>query len=243
MICPKCKSTIDDEDSFCPYCGATIAHDKEEVSYCTICGYRIKSSDSFCPNCGHKVDHKEERKTSDDLTLTEESSKEVHSDLEVYVGKNKYSYYNQAFNTIKNKSGGTWNWCAFLFGVYWFLYRKMYLPACIYLICHIATYTFVSIANNSYISILISLIYLAVHILFGVFANNIYYIKYQKDLEGAKTLTGDARSTYLYNHGSTNSAPVIVALIIIGIITSIIDYFYPTNVNFGAIFSLIFRGK
>ena len=54
--CFKCGALIDDDSSFCPYCGtnlnsSTLSNDNE--SECLNCGFRLKPHQKYCPNCGY----------------------------------------------------------------------------------------------------------------------------------------------------------------------------------------------
>ena len=237
MICTKCKREIDEHESFCPYCGATVTMEKETHNYCSACGYRLKEGDAFCPNCGSKVDTKEENGDAFDAEPVKSVRRdEEHSDLEVYVGKTKYTYYKSAFKSIESEEKVAWNWCAFLFGGCWLFYRKLFLPGFIYIIVHSTLIVLMSALASIGAELSFSGAIILLHILLGLFCNNLYYKKYQKDLKKAEGLTGNERTKFLFHTGYVNSGYVFIPLVIWLVVNSITNYLYPTNIVFDAFF-------
>lgn len=56
MICPNCKKQINDDSSFCQYCGSKIVVENK----CPHCGAHPLPKDSkFCPDCGHRIEQKQ----------------------------------------------------------------------------------------------------------------------------------------------------------------------------------------
>ena len=49
VACTSCHKMIEDDDVFCPECGA------KQIMACPVCQTLIKPNDKFCPNCGKKV--------------------------------------------------------------------------------------------------------------------------------------------------------------------------------------------
>ena len=239
MICPKCNKEISNEDSFCPYCGATIPENqKQEKKYCNVCGFQLNSDDSFCPNCGSPAP-KSSSGSSFNSSLNEELSlgdnnerKEKFDDLQVFVGNNKFAYYKNAFRSIENKQILTWNWCSFLFGPFWTIYRKVFLPTVLYIIGYLILTVVSHVVDVEHLGDIFTIIRIASWFLFGLFGNFFYYKKYQKVLRECGTRTGNERSTYLYYHGNTNVGFIFLLfgiLFIFGIIEGII---WPTSITF-----------
>ncbi|MBO4668176.1 MAG: zinc-ribbon domain-containing protein [Bacilli bacterium] len=249
MICPKCKREIDERESFCPYCGATIAKREEEksteeVRYCSACGFKLNPGVTFCPNCGSLVNKEKssDKKETDIFDLkTDEKVVVHHPDLEIYIGRDKYHYYKSAFDNIETNKSATWNWCSAIFGPLWFFYRKMIVPGFIYLIINIGLLALNAILENLVVESITLALFIGLHVLCGVFGNTLYLKKYQKDLKGAEGLTGDKRSTYLYHKGNTNAGYVFIPIIIWIVANSILEVFFPTNIVFETIFHNIFK--
>lgn len=58
MYCKNCNEHIDDNASFCPYCGESVNNEEglsvqRKAMFCKSCGERIETNVSFCPHCGY----------------------------------------------------------------------------------------------------------------------------------------------------------------------------------------------
>ena len=90
---------------------------------CSNCGKEVSEDNNFCRYCG-------ERLVSEPPTKS--SFKIAEKDFINFIGKKSHKYLPKF---KKFHIGGvdnfsiTWNWPAFLFGFFWFLYRKLYLWA------------------------------------------------------------------------------------------------------------------
>ena len=74
----------------------------------------------------------------------------------------KKEYYRERFQTIKEtKNTISWNWAAFVFSGFWFLYRKMYLPGAFILLADTLLTNFTHLRVSTWI----------ISILCGLFAN------------------------------------------------------------------------
>lgn len=52
MKCSNCQNEVNDNDKFCPYCGAKFKEPDPIDVFCTNCGHKSNSKMSFCSNCG-----------------------------------------------------------------------------------------------------------------------------------------------------------------------------------------------
>ena len=50
--CLNCGTECQDEDLFCPKCGAKLVNENA----CPKCGNPIDPKDAFCRHCGHKIE-------------------------------------------------------------------------------------------------------------------------------------------------------------------------------------------
>ena len=61
IICKNCKAPIDENATFCPYCGISTGKKKEEIVHEVkteeISNQRSFNDDVFCPKCGSKNIH------------------------------------------------------------------------------------------------------------------------------------------------------------------------------------------
>ncbi len=60
--CPKCGATINDDDSFCIVCGASIktepsSGNTDTPSLCPQCGAEVSEGAVFCEKCGERVQY------------------------------------------------------------------------------------------------------------------------------------------------------------------------------------------
>ena len=176
---------------------------------CNNCGFENKEGTSFCTKCGNSlaktevVDHisNNENYTQDELSL--------------FLEKNQ-SYYLEKFNLIE-KTGDkkAWNWCSFLIGGYWMLYRKMYVQAIIYIIANLI------LGCIPFIGWALSL---ALCVGLGIFGNSLYLDHIKKTFTEIGCADSNMRSTLINKKGGTNLVlPILLAVIpvIIGIIASI----------------------
>ncbi len=96
-----------------------------EKKICSNCGAIVGKDDTYCKKCYYEFSNDK----IDDTTVIEGID---NSTVREFVGKN-YDYYREKFIRSGDKKFFIqFNLCAFLFGVHWFFYRKMYKVAIIY---------------------------------------------------------------------------------------------------------------
>lgn len=108
VSCRECGEEISDRAEECPHCGTLTASVE-----CWECGEMVRRDAETCPSCG-VPDPAPREKTS--------SVREVKP------------YYRRQFRKFEENNGNfvfTWNWPAFLFGVFWYFYRGMWAKALI----------------------------------------------------------------------------------------------------------------
>ena len=258
MICPKCGIEINDDIEFCPYCGANLNHvEKEEHKYCNICGFELNDGDNFCPVCGNPVKKDQVKSSFEDekpseLELDKETNNSKQDDLylKAFVGEKKYYYYKEKFNDI-NKNPVSWNWCAFLFGPFWFFYRKNFIPAIVFILCTLSFGVLNYYLNIHALETATSSLAFCAWIASGLFGNCLYKMQYQKTLKESEKLSESERINYLRDHGDTNVGFVFLLIgiyITYLIVTTIVranDYVddYPFGEETTRIMSMFFKGK
>jgi len=92
-----------------------------------------------------------------------------------------------------------WNWAAFFFTFWWFLYRKMYFWAVL-----------------SFITLWLPYLNLLILIGWGVAANNLYYKHANAKIAELKSFHGGGYAVYLRDSGGVNSWVPWVALLVSG---------------------------
>lgn len=95
--------------------------------FCPDCGREFRPGASFCDGCGRPVATGAAVGGEADAWGPAPGAPEA--DIVCYVGE-KSGYYLGNFRKFRvgriEAFAPTWNWSAFLFGTWWFLYRKMY---------------------------------------------------------------------------------------------------------------------
>ena len=98
---------------------------ENEKKVCSNCGAVVSKNDTYCKKCYYEFKNDEE----ENLQVIEGID---NSTVREFVDKN-YDYYREKFIRSGDKKFFIqFNLCAFLFGVHWFFYRKMYKVAIIY---------------------------------------------------------------------------------------------------------------
>ncbi len=97
---------------------------ENEKKVCSNCGTVCSLNDTYCKKCYYEFKNDEE----ENLQVIEGID---NSTVREFVGKNYY-YREKFIRSGDKKFFIQFNLCAFLFGVHWFFYRKMYKVAIIY---------------------------------------------------------------------------------------------------------------
>ncbi|WP_159565956.1 DUF2628 domain-containing protein [Budvicia diplopodorum] len=101
------------------------------MEQCSKCGNISVNEQGDCVVCDENASINPYA-VSDAVSNTESpvlSAESSHDDyVKAFVGPKYYSFFPHGAGIPKK-----WNWAAFFLGVFWFIYRKMYLYAAIYL--------------------------------------------------------------------------------------------------------------
>ena len=181
----------------------------ENSILCSKCGASNEAGSAFCTKCGNSLAKTE---VVDHISNNESYTQD---ELSLFLEKNQ-SYYLEKFNLIE-KTGDkkAWNWCSFLIGGYWMLYRKMYVQAIIYIIANLI------LGCIPFIGWILTVI---LWVCAGIFANSLYLDHIKKTFTEIGCADSNMRSTLINKKGGTNLVlPILLAVIpvIIGIIASI----------------------
>lgn len=178
--------------------------------FCTKCGTKLEENASFCHNCGMSAANntsKTEYASSESYTVNAEFAGDdkaancIDSDVCAFIGEEKQVFYTEKFAEMKkgNKKV-TWNWCAFLFGPAWMIYRKMYVYGALYWLA-----AAVLLDRIAYLDI-------AASVLAGVFGNYIYMTYLEKQAVAAKALNEPAKSQFVEKNKGTSFAAVAICM-------------------------------
>ena len=129
VVCPNCMAPNPKSSQYCQMCGTklhTTMQDRREPPIIHEGGFTPPPGTVYTGN----VDN------TDQWELQGVSAREIST----YIGNNSHYYFKQ-FRSIQMKSTGwSWNWSAFLFGPFYFLYRKLYLLGGAVLALYILSY-------------------------------------------------------------------------------------------------------
>lgn len=203
--------------------------EENKFIYCSKCGKKRSKDDKFCTNCGNKlmtiedsiknttenikgaIKNNETYKSFTDTSYDENSRADFDNrDMANFIQK-KVEYYIPKFKEIQELYKTTsWNWAAFFFNSWWFLYRKMYAIGFGIIIADI-----VIGAVMPYLSLIFSIAMAVVSGLYG----NIAYLKHvQSQLDSLIHMDEDMKQRLILDKGGVNIViPIILAIITIGI--------------------------
>lgn len=242
----------------CPRCHT---RNPEFAEICTHCGLRLNAAGDW-QSANHNHEHtygeyqpfRNHTHSTGDVNPNEEVSGTKAEYLAAIVGS-KTPYYLPRFRRMsRNGSNLSWNWAAFFFGPYWFLYRKMYGIGTLYLALQIfqtgvtafvyntlginnaTTYAEIfnivenAMNNRSYMYYLmaiwvLSLIVFAINLATSALGNRLYLNHCTKQIQRARTKTPDLTAGELTSLGGTTVAMAIIGYMAQYFITQILAIF------------------
>ncbi len=190
--------------------------DESTIVFCRVCGAEMHSAQKFCSECGSPANAPRERDFAsndsarfDEDTYTDSGytggyntngfnsdfyTYNTDPDLYAFVAKRQNKYI-QVFEKMRiNNSKTSWNWCAFLFGHMWFLYRKMYSYAAAYIALVVLGFIFK--AGNAAT--------LVISVFSGIYGNYLYKNYVDKELQAAKAMDLFNKNAHIAKKGGTN---------------------------------------
>lgn len=205
ITCPSCNANYNVPDEKIPK--------KKAVATCKKCGDTIEIDPQHPEQLSTEVASEETRfpsarpsvPDSGDVTSDEAADTGVtDSDLSIFIVQNSEKYLSK-FKKFNNgpdeKFSMTWHWPAFFTGIWWPLYRKLYLWAFI-----------------TFIISFIPLVSFFWMITLGIMGNYIYYKHAKKKITELKSLQPSADlSIALAQAGGVNRWVITVVTVLIGI--------------------------
>lgn len=144
---------------------------------------------------------------------------------EAFVGSRNGNYYLAKFDDIEKRGGGfvaTWNWPAFLFNSVWVIYRKQYG----WFFAFWGIGTIASFAEKIGLLWLGVVVILASMVLFGLYANALYYKRAKRFRAEATAVIENPskRIEYLHAKGGVHAwVPwVFTAILVVGVLTAVL---------------------
>lgn len=137
--------------------------------YCRKCGSKMGDSERFCTRCGAKVEIDDINQQAPPMFMYNDINKSVESGISdgelirAYIGSKENKMY---YKTISKSIFNVW---AYLFGVLYYAYRKLYIEAIIILIVNLII---VYVLKLNYLMAFFNILYSA-----------IFYTVYEKHIE------------------------------------------------------------
>ena len=208
-ICATCKQIVPNDALFCPTCGMKI---EDKKNLCKNCGKEIKNGVNFCSFCGATV------LNNLDNSIKEDEIK--RRELNEFIGNNCEKYREKFYKMENGIKRVTFNWCSFLFGSFWFAYRKLYLYAAIYIAINLSLQW---LTSYNYIKTTFSnLVSFGLWFLSG-FLGDLLYMRYvNKHLKKSEQFDDDQKFYYYKRKGGTSILSIFIVLIIAGIIGTVL---------------------
>lgn len=121
------------------------------------------------------------------------------------------SFYISKFKIMRDDDTVvTWNWSAFLFPSFWFVYRKMYkIGLGLFVFNQVLS---IVLRLFSVSSLYRSLISTSICIIFGFIGNSLYMHSVEKTIESLKDLQGEERNQLYLKRKGVNTRAVILLL-------------------------------
>lgn len=178
--------------------------------FCTKCGAENSTNFSFCVKCGNSLNSTSVSSVYNQQTTYAQNNYttaniSIDEDLAALVGTNQ-QYYIPKFLELKSQNKKTtWNWAAFFFTPYWFMYRKMYV------------YGFLAF----YVALLINLINITIftflslggYVAIALYADYIYMKKLEDYANHAKNIAEPHKAQYIQKNGGVDSTALIFSII------------------------------
>ena len=124
-----------------------------------------------------------------------------NEDYAAFIDRNVHKFFPKfnGYGVNPTAFHPSWNWAAFFFSFWWFLYRKMYLWAVI-----------------SFFTLCLPYLNLLILIGWGIVANNLYYKHANSKIAELKAFHGDGYGVYLRDSGGVNGWVPWVAILVSG---------------------------
>lgn len=183
---------------------------------CSKCGNMSVNDDGQCVVCDESASVNPYAVSSSVAEITGDTvdaSSESYS--KVFVGSRYYSFFPHGGDIPKS-----WNWAAFFFGAFWFVYRKMYLYAIVYLgLGFLLTGVQIALGTSEILANVTSIV---MGVAAAIWANRLYKLHIDKKV--AETLAiakGDDVIPALKAKGGTNIGGLIAAIILVFVVITL----------------------
>lgn len=226
VYCSKCGAKVSSDASFCCKCGAPLnssvvnqpAYSAAATNhtYSTNTNQAYTEAHNYSTQRSNLYQSSQQNKSYTNIqgaganyqntyaNPTFSNNTVIDSDIALLVGTNQ-EYYIPKFQMIKRLDKKTsWNWSAFFFSPFWFIYRKMYVYGVVILLVAFL----VSLLDLFFLNLLV----LGAYIILGVFANYIYMLRLEKHTAKVMLMNEPFKSQYIAKNGDVNTTALVFAI-------------------------------
>lgn len=234
MICAYCgkEITIDQYRVYCPECKADYhkecwvknagcvtpgcKYNKKPVTgVCTNCHTPLRKEYAYCTKCGKPTDLLMNMVVYPNGSKFYVPNTEAEN-AEKLIGENSDDIMKDFYEMEVKKLKPSWNFPAFLFGGFWFIYRKMYsqgIMLLLFMSLLISSITF--FPEHRFLSIpLLVLLFVGN----GIFANGIYMRHIKNVAREALKTPANLRMEYIEKNGSVDKKATIIAAVVCAVL-------------------------
>lgn len=182
---------------YCSGCGAVYS---DNVNFCENCGTGLTVSAAVTVNEEPEIVEAEVVGVVRDYDSPAADAREVRERL---IGENA-DYYLPRFEKMETLNTMTnWNWCAFLFGCNWMMFRKMYVFAVGFWLIGELLVNVLDMGGLRWILWIAS----------GLLGNYLYMKDINNRTEKAMNMQPDERELYIQKNSGTSWAAVLILLV------------------------------
>lgn len=179
------------------------------MAYCSKCGADIGES-AFCAQCGTSASIATPDTNPTNVTQDTPSTNvtDERALMQAFIGPNAY-YYMGKFDEMPAAGDFIpgWNWSAFFLGLWWFLYRKMYVYAALAWAVTLILSPATAGAGG-----------LAAMVLMGIFGNSLYRKFVREEIAKTAALNPAVRMSALQSKGGVTWVPVLIAIAVVFVV-------------------------
>ena len=210
---------VQNDVTYCPKCGAPNSQDS---SFCSKCGNRLKVEPTSTyaqaytppPSPGYGMGYGNNQSSYGGYTqgngqgyssssggYSQYYQNDVIAEITPLIGGNAEYYLPRFQNFVTQSKKASWNWAAFLFTPFWFIYRRMYWHGIGIMVCGLL------------LALINSVVTTGAYIVIAIFANYIYMEHLKKIAQQARTMTEPYKSQFMAKHtGASTTAAVLAAI-------------------------------
>lgn len=213
IFCTKCGAKHSAESSFCTKCGSALAvshaapvYTQADPANANPYAYTQQNyNPQPTPQAYQQNNYYGQTNTYTQQNYHTYTHPNINPDVLALIGTNQ-EYYASKFQEMETQNKPiTWNWVAFFFAPYWFMYRKMYGYGC----AALGFASLVAIFN----SFSVTMFSAGANVAAGLFANFIYMHWLKKNANQSKTMQEPYRTQFIQKNAGVNGGALALAIV------------------------------